>query len=108
MFVADAVTVHPYSVGGFALTPVVTLVDGEKVKLLTKAGLFFYEADVKVWCAVECSDMAKTAEDGSDFAAGLLFSYDFNDKFVMRTEWERYMTDRDDVDFYTASLLYRF
>jgi hypothetical protein len=56
---------------------------------LTKAGLFFYEADVKVWCAVGCSDMAKTAEDGSDFAAGLLFSYDFNDKFVMRTEWER-------------------
>ena len=108
VFVADAVTVHPYSVGGFALTPVVTLVDAEKVQLSAKAGLFLFEADVKVWCAVECSDIAKTTEDGSDYMAGLLFSFDFNDQFAMRTEWERYMTDRDDVDFYTASLLYRF
>ncbi len=108
LFVADAVTVHPYSVGGFAFTTVANLFSGEKAALSAKAGVFFWEADVKVWCATECSDQAKTTEDGTDWTAGLIFAYDFNDEYGMRAEWERYATDRDDVDFYAASLLYRF
>ena len=108
VFVADAVTVHPYSVGGFAVTGVATLIDGENVTLQAKAGVFSWEADVKVWCATECSDIAKTTEDGTDWTAGLALGFDLGERVGMRAEWERYATDRDDVDLYTASMLYRF
>ena len=106
--VADAVTVHPYSAGGFAVTGVASLIEGEKVTVLAKAGVFSWEADVKVWCATECSELAKTTEEGTDWTVGLVLGYDFSDRVGMRTEWERYATDRDDIDLYTASLLYRF
>ena len=106
LFVADAVTVHPYSVGGFALSGVANLVNGDKFSLFAKLGVFSWEADIKVWCAAECEDLASATEDGTDWVAGFGADYATAKNLSIQFEWERYATDRDDVDFFSISLLY--
>jgi OOP family OmpA-OmpF porin len=108
-FVNAAATKHPYSVDGFTITGKGTYPFGNGFTAFAKLGLFAWDADIKVKC-VGCSPAAKAPddEDGVDFTGGLGVGYDFANNFGVRAEWERFTTDRDDVDFLSASVLYRF
>jgi OOP family OmpA-OmpF porin len=108
LFVADAVTVHPYSVGGFALTGVGTHRFSEKTAIFAKLGVFRWKADILVRCSEGCTDQATATADGTDWSAGAGMSYDFANAMGGRIEWERFATDRDDVDFFSISAFFRF
>ena len=108
-FVNTAARVHPYSVDGFTLSGVGTWPVNEKFSLFAKLGIFKWDADIKVEC-VGCGFPVKAPDDesGTDWTAGVGAGYEFNDEFGMRLEFERYATDRDDVNFFSVSGLYRF
>lgn len=108
-FVDAAATVHPYSVDGFAISGKGTYPFGNGFTAFAKLGLFAWEADIEVRC-VGCAPPARKpdGEDGVDFTAGAGVGYDFANNFGVRAEWERFGTDRDDVDFFSVSVLYRF
>jgi hypothetical protein len=76
--------------------------------LFAKLGIFKWDADIKVEC-VGCGFPVKAPDDesGTDWTAGAGAGYDFNDEFGMRLEFERYATDRDDVNFFSVSGLFR-
>jgi OOP family OmpA-OmpF porin len=107
-FVDTAVKVHPYSVDGFTLSGVGTWPVNKKFSLFAKLGIFKWDADIKVEC-VGCGFPVKAPDDesGTDWTAGAGAGYDFNDEFGMRLEFERYATDRDDVNFFSVSGLFR-
>ena len=108
-FVNTAARVHPYSVDGFTLSGVGTWPVNEKFSLFAKLGIFNWEADIKVEC-VGCGSSVRKPDDesGTDWTAGIGAGYDINDEFGLRLEFERYATDRDDVNFFSVSGLYRF
>lgn len=108
-FVDDAATVHPYSVSGFALVVKASLPVNPQFSLFAKAGVFSWDADIDVNCN-GCASTVNTSksESGVDWTGGLGMGYDFNGNVGMRAEYERYATDRDDVDFYSVGLEYRF
>ena len=108
-FVQDASKVHPYSVDGFALVGKLTWPIKEHFSVFAKLGGFRWDADIKVKCVgCDSSVKAKDDESGTDWTGGVGIGYDFKNNVGLRVEWERYGTDRNDVDFYSASILYRF
>jgi opacity protein-like surface antigen len=108
-FVDKAATVHPYSVDGFALAAKGTLPINPQFSLFAKLGIFFWNADIKVNCNGCASTVStKKSDSGTDWTGGVGMGYDFNANFGLRLEYERYATNRDDVDFYSAGLEYRF
>jgi len=104
-FVADAATVHPYSVNGVALAGVLTWPVNDNIMVFGKFGGFRWDADVKVWCST-C--LGTTTADGWDWMGGAGAEYDFTNDVGVRLEWEHYATDRDDVELFSGSVLYRF
>ena len=108
-FVDAAATVHPYSIDGIAATAKGTYPFGNGVAVFAKLGLFAWKADIEVHC-VGCTPPASQPDDksGFDWTAGLGASYDFAENYGVRAEWERFATDRNDVDFFSASVQYRF
>lgn len=108
-FVDAAATVHPYSVDGLSLTGKGTYPFGNGAAVFAKLGLFAWKADIEVHC-IGCTPAALQPDDesGVDWTVGAGASYELTDKIGIRAEWERFATDRDDVDFFSASVLYRF
>ena len=104
-FVADAATVHPYSVNGVALAGVLTWPVNDNILVFGKFGGFRWDADIKVWCST-C--LGTTTADGWDWMGGAGAEYDFSNNIGVRAEWEHYATDRDDVELFSGSVLYRF
>jgi OOP family OmpA-OmpF porin len=108
-FVDDAAPVHPYSVDGFSLVGKGTWPVNDRFSVFAKLGIFIWEADILVRC-VGCATQVSSPDDesGTDWTGGVGAGYDFSDDLGIRFEYERFATDRDDVDFLSASVLYRF
>jgi OOP family OmpA-OmpF porin len=104
-FVADASTVHPYSVNGAALAGVLTWPVNDNILVFGKFGGFRWNADIRVWCST-C--LGTSTADGWDWMGGAGAEYDFANDVGVRLEWEHYATDRDDVELFSGSVLYRF
>lgn len=108
-FVDAAATVHPYSVDGLAIAAKGIWPINEKFSLFAKAGVYAWEADIKVECkGCATSVKAPDSETGSDWTAGFGVDYDFDNDFGLRGEYERYATDRADINFVTVSIFYWF
>lgn len=108
-FVDAAADVHPYSVDGIALAGTATWPVNDRFSVYAKLGAFAWQAEIKVKCK-GCTPPAKEPSDQSDIdlMGGLGAGYEVTDRISVRAEWELYGTDRDNVDFYSASLIYHF
>jgi len=106
-FVKAATNEHPYSVDGFTLAGKGTWPINDQFSIFGKLGVFVWEADIDVDCR-GCGASNSDDESGTDWTGGVGASYDFSNNIGVRIEYERYATDRDDVDLFSGSLLYRF
>jgi len=108
-FVDNAVTVHPYSVDGLSLTGKANFTVNNKLSLFAKVGLFAWRADVDTHC-VGCvaGVSASDSESGTDLTAGVGALYKVTNKVGIRAEYERFGTDRDDIDFVSLGIQINF
>ncbi|MCU0950108.1 MAG: outer membrane beta-barrel protein [Burkholderiaceae bacterium] len=106
-FVADVARVHPYSVSGVSLAGVGMLPLGRSLTAFGKAGVFRWDADIEAHLTPGGTPRSDSAARGTDlmFGAGLRWS---PARWGVQAEWERFRTDRDDVDLWSLSVLYRF
>lgn len=86
---------------------------GQRVELLGKLGLSFWQVDADETCTVSagrqvCVDDG-TFDDGVDAVFGVGVQYQFGNRWSGRVEWERY-TDvgEDDLDLLSIGVLYHF
>ena len=106
-FVKAATNEHPYSVDGFTIAGKGTWPINDQFSIFGKLGVFVWEADIDVDCR-GCGASNSDDESGTDWTGGVGASYNFSNNIGVRIEYERYATDRDDVDLFSGSLLYRF
>ncbi len=108
-FVNNAATVHPYAIEGYAIAAKGTVPISPRFSLFAKAGVFFWNADINVYCS-GCASVVgtKRSVSGTNLTGGVGMGYDLNSNIGMRLEYERYATDRNDVDYYSVGLEYRF
>ncbi len=106
--VEETSAVHPFSVQGLSLAPVVRLPVGERLALEVTGGLFYWEAEVHADFNLPGAPSANRNEEGLNWLFGAGATYDLSHRVALRLGWQRYRTDRDDVDLVGLDLLYRF
>jgi OmpA-OmpF porin, OOP family len=68
-------------------------------ELFAKAGMFFWD--------IEIPDFG--SDSGEDFSYGIGASYDFNESFGLRAEYQRFeIADADTIDLVAATAIWRF
>jgi hypothetical protein len=102
----DAAGLLPVLGDGFSVSALGRYPFGERFAIFAKVGAYFWESDVSVTGGVTAP--AEPKANGTDFAYGVGGDLYFGGKFGLRLEWERYALDPNDVDFVSASLLWRF
>ncbi len=73
----------------------------EQFSLLGKVGIYFWDLDAS-------AGGASVSDDGTDIMFGVGGEFHFTPQVSVRGEWERFDFDGDDVDFFSASFIYRF
>jgi PKD repeat protein len=107
MFV-DAAGLLPVSGDGYSVSLLGRYPLGERGAIFAKVGGYFWEADLDVSATGNVIGSGSSSIDGTDVGYGIGGDYNFSGNFGLRLEWERYALDKNDVDFLSASLLYRF
>jgi OOP family OmpA-OmpF porin len=104
-FAADLPRVHPYSIDGYSLSAIAGL-PIRKAMLFGRAGWMSWQSNQE---AVIGSGMhVAIRDDGIDAFWGLGAQYAFAQRWTVRAEWERYKTRRNDLEFTSVSLTFRF
>ena len=108
-FVNAAATVHPYSVDAISLVGKGNWPVNNDFTVFGKLGIFYWQADILVQC-VGCATGVASPDDesGTDWTGGLGVHYKYSDKIGLRFEYDRYNTDRNDMDFVSIGLQYEF
>ena len=106
-FVADVARVHPYSVSGVSLAGVGMLPLGSSLTAFGKAGVFRWDADIEAHLTPGGTPRSDSAARGTDLMSGAGLRWP-PARWGVQAEWERFRTDRDDVDLWSLSVLYRF
>jgi OOP family OmpA-OmpF porin len=104
----DAGNLLPVLGDGFSVSAVGRYPFGERGAIFAKVGAYFWEADVAVDVTGSATGSASPNVDGTDVVFGVGGDVYFSGNFGLRLEWERYALEQNDVDFVSASLLYRF
>ncbi|MDH3314343.1 MAG: outer membrane beta-barrel protein [Gammaproteobacteria bacterium] len=73
----------------------------EQFSLLGKVGFFAWDGEIS-------TPIGSFDDDGTDFMFGLGGAFHFTPQFSVRGEWERFDVDGDDVDMFSASIIYNF
>ena len=81
---------------------------GERGTIFAKVCGLFWESDVTVNVTGSVTGSASPEVDGTDVVYNVGGNLYFSGNFALRVEWECYALDHNDVDFLSASLLFRF
>ena len=73
----------------------------EQFSLLGKVGLFMWDAEIS-------TNLGSFDDDGTDIMFGVGGAFKFTPQLSVRGEWERFDFDGDDVDLFSASIIYSF
>ncbi len=73
----------------------------EQFSLLGKVGLYIWDGEVN-------TTIGNFDDDGTDIMFGVGGAFHFNPQLSLRGEWERFDIDGDDVDMFSASIIYNF
>lgn len=75
----------------------------DQFSLYAKAGLYLWDADVRIPAEGQGSD------SGEDFSWGIGFGFDFSDAFGVTLEYQGFeVEDTDTTDFVSASVVWKF
>jgi OOP family OmpA-OmpF porin len=106
--VADVSTVHPISIKGVGLTGIASYPIGN-FSVFAKAGFVRWKATAQAHVSPTGAPSASVDEKGTHGTFGFGAGYDFpNSGWSVRGEWEKFKTTRNDPEFLSLSLLYRF
>ncbi|MCP3941833.1 MAG: porin family protein [Desulfobacteraceae bacterium] len=95
------------SVGGVFFLPLDKVTGVKQLKWITpfgKIGSYYWDSDLE---ASNTSGSVSASDNGVDLFFGLGLDINLPRNFVIRGEWERYNGD-DDIDAWSANLLFRF
>ncbi len=73
----------------------------EQFSLLGKVGIYFWDLEAS-------GGGATVSDDGTDIMFGIGGAFHFTPQLSVRGEWERFDFDGDDVDLFSASIVYNF
>lgn len=73
----------------------------EQFSLLGKVGIYFWDLEAS-------AGGTSISDDGTDIMFGIGGAFHFTPQLSVRGEWERFDFDGDDVDFFSASIIYNF
>ncbi|MDX1527701.1 MAG: outer membrane beta-barrel protein [Gammaproteobacteria bacterium] len=73
----------------------------EQFSLLGKVGFYIWEGEIS-------TPVGSFDDDGTDFMFGIGGAFHFSPQLSIRGEWERFDVDGDDVDMFSASVIYSF
>lgn len=73
----------------------------EQFSLLGKIGLFAWDAEVS-------SNLGNFDDDGTDIMFGLGGAFHISPQLTVRGEWEIFDVDGDDIDLFSASIVFNF
>lgn len=73
----------------------------EQFSLLGKVGFFSWDGEIS-------TTSGNFSDDGTDFMFGIGGAFHFTPQLSVRGEWERFDVDGDDVDMFSASVVYKF
>jgi uncharacterized repeat protein (TIGR01451 family) len=104
---ADAAAIHPYMISGLTLAGVGSFDVTQTISVFGKIGVYDWDAEGNVK-EIGSGQLAKIDESGTDFMLGLGIKFDLYSQFSVRAEWERYNNDRNDMNFYSVGIEYRF
>jgi len=106
-------TTGTFEASGFNVAVVGSLPLGERFELMAKAGIFRWDLDFNVSSSVFGSGSASETGFGPMFGIGGAFNFTKN--LGVRVEYEKFLdmgdedtTGQSDVDFLSASLIFRF
>ena len=104
---SDAAAIHPYMLTGATLAGVGSIDITPSFAVFGKVGAFVWDAegDVK---EIGSGQLVDFDDSGTDLMYGLGVKLDINPQVTMRAEWERYNADRNDMNFYSIGVEYRF
>jgi OOP family OmpA-OmpF porin len=92
---------------GMGLSAVGILPFSRKFEVFGKAGVLAWDSTTRA--RTESGTSSGVADDDTDLSYGIGASYDLNEDFSLRGEWEVYQTDQiDDVDLFSLGAQYRF
>lgn len=75
----------------------------DRFSLFAKAGLYMWDADVRI------AGEGSGSDSGEDFSWGIGVGYDFADNFGMTAEYQGFeVPDTDTTDFVSASVVWKF
>jgi OOP family OmpA-OmpF porin len=104
----DAGGLLPVLGDGFSVAAVGRYPFGERFAIFGKVGAYFWEADLAIDVTGGITATGNPTVDGTDVVYGVGGDLYLGDLFGLRLEWERYALDPNDVDFVSASVLFRF
>ena len=108
----DANELLPILGDGIALSAIGRYPFGDRFAIFGKVGAYAWEADNSISVSGDVEGSSDPSVDGTDVLYGiggeLYFPNFVNGLFGARLEWERYALDQNDVDFISASVLFRF
>lgn len=106
-FVADVARVHPYSVSGVSLAGVGLVPLGPAFTAFGKAGVLRWDADIEAHLVPGGAPSSDHGARGTDLmlGAGLRWA---PSRWGVQAEWERFRTDRNDIDLWSVSVVVRF
>jgi len=73
----------------------------EQFSLIGKIGLFAWDGEIS-------TNFGSFDDDGTDILFGLGGAFHINPQLTLRGEWERFDIDGDDIDFFSANIIYNF
>jgi len=108
-FVDAAATVHPYSIDALALVGKANWSLNKDFSAFGKLGVFAWQAEILVQC-VGCATAVSAPDDesGFDWTAGFGMLYKYSKEIGVRVEYDRFSTDRHDLDFVSLSVQSNF
>lgn len=104
---ADAAAIHPYMLTGFTLAAVGSVDVTPAISVFGKVGMFVWDAEGDVR-ETQSGELAEIDDDGTDLMFGVGAKFAINPQIGVRAEWERYNADRNDMNFYSIGIEYRF
>ena len=103
----DAAAIHPYMTSGIAIAGVGSIGLSQTVAIFGKVGIFDWDAEGYVK-EISTGTLTDIDDSGTDAMYGVGIQFDINPQMSIRAEWEKYKADRNDVNFTSIGLQYRF
>ena len=103
-FLKDVADIHPFLGEGVTLSAVWYPIQTDSMVALIRVGGWYWEADVDIRAA--SGERIEIDEDGIDLLFGVGAIWNVAEDLSFRAEYERYIIDHENADFFTLGIQY--